>query len=576
MRSWSKSKEEAWWTQWAKAWAWRPRCAKRFQSGEKPAENAHGAWVEELHAWNIPCQKPQWQVLLACYRTLDCPDQYVWFATHTLPARNQEVWGAMEKVENCFEPAKNNAWPATSQATLASSFCGSLSKWPTKAAPMVECLQNNLQNAENKNATDGGVVAAYLQYRKKTVHCRTLTWNFQKPMTHVTLTAGLAEPGDVKEFGLKTLHFPLRAGPKVKRYGTGTASSDSEASRKAAMRRLCKQKMLPHLPSHCWVHLLLDLMVGQLEIGNPVHCTAFVGKLGQTGQLALARNKHEVRSKSETNSGKLALPQTWNRKTATCQGQTWTNERGNSKTKWKFTSVRQGTGHDFLLKRSKVEPTQFASGQRELIIAFIPHPQRKVSAHNNCWFCAGPSAIGLPAMTKCEQATTWQSCNTATVTIVFFHHIANALHQENEIRKCAGCQKKNNTTPQDVEWADRHMLSLNHPREIQRPLASLNVEVGLSRSPRPSNWSRLGWLARTRCSPIRKLCNQRLLQVLHLAESSWAIRELLQHALWKRSPVVGPSQQAQCRLWQGIHWASLGRRCSRRIPFFVDHALQGL
>jgi hypothetical protein len=49
-----------------------------------------------------------------------------------------------------------------------------------------------------------------------------------------------------------------------------------------------------HVPSNWWVHLLLDLVVCQFKVGNPLHCAAFVGKLGQAGQLALAGNKHEV------------------------------------------------------------------------------------------------------------------------------------------------------------------------------------------------------------------------------------------------------------------------------------------
>jgi hypothetical protein len=54
-------------------------------------------------------------------------------------------------------------------------------------------------------------------YANKLLHTRT-NQKFQlKRRTNITLTAGLAASALLKAFGRKTLHFPLRAGARLKR-----------------------------------------------------------------------------------------------------------------------------------------------------------------------------------------------------------------------------------------------------------------------------------------------------------------------------------------------------------------------
>ena len=47
------------------------------------------------------------------------------------------------------------------------------------------------------------------------------------------------------------------------------------------------------------IHLLLNLMVGELKVGNPVHCAALVGKLAQGQKPPVTAYQRQVRREPE-------------------------------------------------------------------------------------------------------------------------------------------------------------------------------------------------------------------------------------------------------------------------------------
>ena len=69
------------------------------------------------------------------------------------------------------------------------------------------------------------------------------------------------------------------------------------------------------IASYRRVHLLVKLMVGQLEVCDPLNCTALVHILSQAHQITIIRHQDKVVLKTEANSGQLSLSK-WEQSTS--------------------------------------------------------------------------------------------------------------------------------------------------------------------------------------------------------------------------------------------------------------------